>query len=216
MSTYEYTTFRIERGGWRTLAGDIEAIDAATRDHGGSVFLLCAGLIGFASDEGVLIRHWAGGEPIEDRSAASNGMTSVLREWSSEQLTATVRPIDPSPPHEAGVYAHRWFWVKPAHWDEFLRLSEHGIWPYFESDGCEIIGLWRGDDEDSLHRTLLVTRYPSVAHWERTRLQSSEAPPGADAALYRQAQDAGRRRAAITERSIVRLTRIILPGSALG
>jgi hypothetical protein len=43
------------------------------------------------------------------------------------------------------------------------------------------------------------------------RLQSAEPPPDADERLYRQAQDAGRRRAELTERSIVRLTQLITP-----
>ena len=58
-------------------------------------------------------------------------------------------------------------------------------------------------------KALLVTYYPTVAHWERTRLQSPEPPPGADERLYRQAQDAGRARNTLTERSIVRLTTLV-------
>jgi hypothetical protein len=211
MAIYEYTTLRIERGGWATLADDIEGIDEATREAGGSVFLLCAGLIGLGSDEGVLIRVWPDAETLERESPTSIVVSGVLREWGSEQLTPTVRPLDATPPREAGIYAHRWFWLKPVDWDEFARLSEHGIWPFFESDGCQIIGLWRGRDEVSLSSALLITRYPSVAHWERTRLQSPNAPTGADSELYRRAQEAGGQRAAITERSIVRLTRIVLP-----
>jgi len=42
-------------------------------------------------------------------------------------------------------------------------------------------------------------------------LQSDDAPPGADERLYRAAQEAGRRRAELTERSVVRLTRLLLP-----
>ena len=58
-------------------------------------------------------------------------------------------------------------------------------------------------------KALLVTYYPTVSHWERTRLQSPEPPPGADERLYRQAQDAGRARNTLTERSIVRLTTLV-------
>ncbi len=214
MTAYEYTTFRIERGGWPALRDGVGDIDTASRELGGAVYLLCSGMIGLASDEGILIRTGSDDGPNGDGSAASIVTGSVFQDWGSERLSPTVRPLDATPPREPGVYAHRWFWLKPEHLDEFLQLSEHGIWPYFEADGCEIIGLWRGDDDGSLRRLLLITRYPSVAHWERTRLQSPVVPPGADAQLYRQAQDAGRSRAAITEKSIVRLTRIVLPPAA--
>ena len=212
MAVYEYCTFRISRGAWPRLSDAVfNAVDQETRGSSGSVFLLCAGLIGFASDEGVLIRSWPD-EATLDRSATSTlSRGGVIDEWAVESLTPTVRPLDATPPREPGVYAHRRFWLEHEHWDEFQRFSEHGIWPYFESDGCRIIGLWRGAAETGLCKALLVTNYPSVAHWERTRLQSPEPPPGANAALYRHAQEAGRMRAAITERSIVRLTRIMLP-----
>ncbi|MGH7621400.1 MAG: hypothetical protein ACREMU_03585, partial [Gemmatimonadaceae bacterium] len=74
------------------------------------------------------------------------------------------------------------------------------------------IGLWRSAEPGPLAKALLITRYDDVGHWERTRLQAAEAPPGASDALYRRARAAGRRRAELTERSIMRLTRILLPG----
>jgi hypothetical protein len=212
MAVYEYATIRIERAAWPRLTDAVFGpVDAATRVARGSVYLLCAGLIGLASDEGILIRTWPDAATQMRESARTIAPAAAVVQWHAERLTPTVRPRDVAPPREPGVYAHRWFWLKPDQWDEFARLSQEGVWPYFESDGCRIVGLWRSEDEHPLCGALLITRYPTVAHWERTRLQAADPPPGADAELYRRAQEAGRRRAAITERSIVRLTRIALP-----
>jgi len=149
--------------------------------------------------------------PRAERTLAAS---NALLESEAERLVPSVRPLGATRPRAPGVYAHRWFWLQPQDWAEFQRLSEDGVWPYFESDGCNIIGLWRSAEPGPLAKALLITRYPSVAHWERTRLQSEDVPSGADERLYRTAQEAGRRRADLTERSIVRLTRLLLPASA--
>jgi hypothetical protein len=209
---YDYRTIRVERGGWRRVAdGVFGGGDAAMRAVGGGVFGVFAGVIGFASDEGVIVSAWADAETLAAHAGSIVGRTAGVVESSGERLVPSVRPIDAAPPPEGGVYAHRWFWLQPQDWAEFVTLSQEGVWPYFESDGCRIIGLWRSMEPGQPARALLITRYPSVAHWERTRLQSAEPPPGTDERLYRQAQDAGRRRAEITERSIVRLTRLMAP-----
>jgi hypothetical protein len=207
--TYDYRTLRIARAGWPALAASMHgAAAAAIRDAGGSLFGLFAGVIGLASDEGVVISAWPEAEALATHAARIAALAGAL-ESSGERLVATVRPIDATPPREPGVYAHRWFWLQPQDWPEFLSLSEEGVWPYFESDGCRIVGLWRSMEAGPMAKALLVTRYPSVAHWERTRLQSPEPPPGAHERLYHAARSAGRRRAEITERSIVRLTRLV-------
>ena len=211
MSVYEYRTLRTERAGWRALAQAVAGpVSEATRDAGGSVFLLCAGMIGMASDEGVIVRAWPDSDALARHADSTLAAASIV-ESRVERLAPGPRPLDATPPREPGIYAHRWFWLQPQDWAEFQEISERGVWPYFESDGCRIIGLWRSMEPGPLAKALLVTRYPSVAHWERTRLQSPDPPPGADERLYASARDAAQRRAAITQRSIVSLTRIILP-----
>lgn len=212
MSVYEYRTVRVNRGSWPRLVDAVFGpVDAATRDAGGSVFALCAGLIGFASDEGTLLRAWPDGDTLAREADRTLAAAGVVIESTVERLVPTARPLDATPPRTPGVYAHRWFWLQAQDWDEFQRLSVDGVWPFFESDGCQIVGLWRSAGPGPVCKSLLLTRYPSVAHWERTRLQSPEPPDGAREDLYRRAQDAGRRRAELTERSIVRLTRLLLP-----
>ncbi len=210
---YEYRTIRIARGGWPVLARSVrDEIAPSIVARGGSMVGLFTGLIGFASDEGVILSAWPDAEALTAHAAHIVGGAAGLIESTSERLAPTVRPLDAAPIAPAArdeVYAHRWFWLQPQDWPEFITLSEEGVWPYFESDGCRIIGLWRSAEPGPLAKSLLITRYPSVAHWERTRLQSPDVPPGADARLYAAAQAAGRSRAALTERSIVRLTRLL-------
>jgi hypothetical protein len=209
MSVYEYRTLRIERGAWPGVTRSVlGACAEQTRAAGGSVFALFTGVIGFASDEGVLMRAWPDADALVNHAARTLTVNGLVASR-VHGLAPTVRPTDAIPPTEPGVYAHRWFWLRRQDEDVFVRLSENEIWPFFESDGCRIVGLWRSIESRPLAKLLLITRYASVAHWERTRPQALEPPPGADAQLYRQARDGVRRRAELTERSVVRLTRII-------
>jgi hypothetical protein len=214
---YEYRTIRVARAGWPGLARSVHGeIALSIRAQGGSMVGLFAGLIGLASDEGVVISAWPDVDALALNAPKLLGSAHGVIESTAERLVPSVRPLDAAPIARVtpgDVYAHRWFWLQPQDWPEFVSLSEEGVWPYFESDGCRIVGLWRSSEPGPLARVLLLTRYPSVAHWERTRLQSAEAPPGADGRLYATARDAGRRRAALTERSIVRLTRLIEPNT---
>jgi hypothetical protein len=213
MSIYEYRTVRIERAGWprfsRSLFGTCS--DQTIRS-GGSVSALFAGVIGLAADEGVLMRAWPDREALANNAARTLTVEGLV-ESRVVVLEPTVRPIGTATPTEPGVYAHRWFWVRDEDQDEFIRLSEEGVWPFFEADGCEIIGLWREIARGAPVGLLLITRYVSVAHWERTRTQAPEPPAGADARLYELARQAVRRRAELTQRSIVRLTRLVRPES---
>jgi hypothetical protein len=202
--TYHTIVIRIRPGGGAAFAASLRDSIA---ERGGTTFGMFPAMIGLASDEMAVITA-RDDAAAGDADATIHGVPDVL-DCSTERLVPTVRPIDATPPRERGVYAHRWFWVQPQDWPEFQRLSEDGIWPYFESDGCRIVGLWRSMEPGQPARALLLTYYPTVAHWERTRLQSPEAPPGADEKLYRRAQDAGRARNALTERSIVRLTTLV-------
>jgi hypothetical protein len=202
---YHTILILIRPGGGPAFTASLRGVIA---EAGGATFGLFPAMIGLASDEMAVITAWADADTAARADAAISGVPDVLN-CSTERLVPTVRPIDATPPHQSGVYAHRWFWVQPQDWPEFQRLSEEGIWPYFEADGCRIVGLWRSIEPGQPAKALLLTYYPTVAHWERTRLQSPDAPPGADERLYRRAQDAGRARSALTERSIVRLTTLV-------
>jgi quinol monooxygenase YgiN len=84
------------------------------------------------------------------------------------RLETTVRPTSDEPPGLDGVYALREFVTAPADVDELVALSAEA-WPTFESanEGVRVLALFR--DLDEVGRLLLVTRYPDLAAWERSR-----------------------------------------------
>lgn len=203
---YEYRTIRVERGGWRKVGAAVhgEVTEAVTR-AGGALFGLWRGEIGFHNDEGVVMSAWPA--RTEPDATTTEAIPSVL-DSSAERLVATVRPLTPEPPTEDGIYAHRWFETTEDHWAEFVDLSQ-AAWPDFEGafPGVRIVGLWRSlDAAPPAVRVLLVTRYPNLAVWERSRPYEAERVPGVDEARRR-----FMRRAELTERTIVRIARLVRP-----
>lgn len=102
----------------------------------------------------------------------------------SEAMTPTLRPIDTQPPVRQGNYAFRWFVTPEQDWQEFLAPCAQA-WPGFEAAyDSQVIGLWRcsrdvsgntGDDPTGTNtssgvRSLLLTRRPNLAIWERSKL----------------------------------------------
>lgn len=78
------------------------------------------------------------------------------------------------------VVVLRYWKVKKGSFDEFLKASQDGVWPYFEKLGARIVGLWKvvhpeidgetaGTDNSDHDEIYLVTRYASVDHWRMTR-----------------------------------------------
>ena len=85
-------------------------------------------------------------------------------------MSPTLRPKSAEPPRRQGNYAFRWFETSAENFVEFLELCE-AAWPGFESSyDSQVIGLWRveGNDEGPI-RTLLMTRRPDLAMWERSK-----------------------------------------------
>ena len=178
-----YRTIRIERGARPLVAA---ALDDA--------YGIWRGEIGWYSDEGAIVST----TPIE-------GEVDGVISFAERRIVPTVRPTNDAPPTEDGVYAHRWFEVRSDDLDEFIALSD-GAWPDFESTyGVRIVGLWRDLEPPSgTEHLLLITRYPSLAVWERSRPYSPG--PGAEEARKR-----FMRRADITIRTGVRLGRLVRP-----
>ncbi len=203
---YEYRNIRTERAAWRKVA---QAVHGECTDSlaaaGGSLFGLWRGEIGYHNDEGILMTAWPA--HTEPDVSAADGIPSVL-ESTVERLVATVRPTTPEAPLDDGIYAHRWFETTDEHWSEFVELSQ-AAWPDFEGafPGTRIVGLWRSlDATPPAVRVLLVTRYPNLAVWERSRPYEAERVPGVD-----EARRKFLRRAELTERTIVRIARLIAP-----
>jgi hypothetical protein len=166
---------------------------------GGIVIGVFRGEIGWHNDEGAVMTAWP--EGLTDWVELDRGDG----EFFARAMEPTMRPERPEPLTEDGVYAHRWFQVARSDQDEFLELSA-GAWPDFEGahEGTRVIGLWRRADESEW--LLLITRYPSLAMWEQSRPYNPDPSPGTDAARARFG-----RRAELTKRTIVRLSRLVVP-----
>jgi len=164
---------------WSAVARQLGATDWAA--HGGALYGLWRAQIGRPRDELTVITTWAIGT---DPTAADRLIGSL----------ATLRPTDTVPPTRQGNYAFRWFAVPEPNWREFLDLCA-AAWPGFEGAyDSQVIGLWqatgdrtgKGADEvtgagrhDGV-RSLLLTRRPNLAMWERSKL-----PEGAAEAAVR-------------------------------
>jgi hypothetical protein len=149
-----------------------------------------AGSVGWWDDEVVLLVGWP------------EGTTSVLLPG-SEALRATARPTIIEPLEAGGIFAHRWFEIDAADWDELLELST-GAWPPFErAYDATIHGFFRSDD-DIGGRVLLITRYPSLDAWERSR-----AAARADDVDVAESGRRFMRRRELTRRSIVRIGQLL-------
>jgi hypothetical protein len=201
---YEYRTIRIERGAWPRVRDAVYGSGAeALALSGGTVFGLWRGEIGMHTDEGVVMSVWP--RDAEPDHAALDGLAHVV-ESTIERVAATVRPLDTTPPTDDGIYAHRWFELVEKDWPAFL---EHSVsaWPAFQEtfDGTRIVGFWKALDVDpGRARVLLMTRYASLAVWERSRPYARERVAGVEDARERFLQ-----RAELTDRTIVRIARLV-------
>jgi hypothetical protein len=80
--------------------------------------------------------------------------------------------------------------VRKGSFPQFLKVSQEGVWPYFEKIGARVVGMWQvmnvtlddqaGGLENSGYQVMrdngkgydevvLVTRYASLDHWQATR-----------------------------------------------
>jgi hypothetical protein len=168
-------------------------------DGGGALYGLWRSQIGRPRDEIQAITVWPSAiRAAEAERLLLDGETDV---WikRSEVLRPTLRPRDAMPPERQGNYAFRWFATPEPHWPEFLDLCAEA-WPGFESAyDSQVIGLWQavGDrtatDHDEvtgagIHagvRSLLLTRRPNLAMWERSKLPEGAAETKVRDALSR-------------------------------
>ncbi|UYN95036.1 MAG: hypothetical protein KIT25_23980 [Enhydrobacter sp.] len=165
---------------WREVAARI-----AARPLGdGALYGVWRSQIGRPRDELQAMSVWPRTIAAGDAEAALIGGDVDVRAASSEALRPTLRPTDAAPPTRQGNYAFRWFATPEPDWPEFLDLCAAG-WPGFEGAyDSQVIGLWRATGGRSAAspdpatgaglqtgvRSLLLTRRPNLAMWERSKL----------------------------------------------
>jgi hypothetical protein len=172
---------------WQAVA-DRLAADGARRiaEAGGQLYGAWRSQIGRPRDEVQAISVWPQGITAAEAERALLMTRDDVRAVTSETLTPTLRPTDTVPPTRQGNYAFRWFAVPEPNWPEFLDLCA-AAWPGFEGAyDSQVIGLWQATGDRTgtgLHggvRSLLLTRRPNLAMWERSKL-----PEGAAEAAVR-------------------------------
>lgn len=179
---------------WQAVADRIADRRDALAAEGGALFGAWRSQIGRPRDEVTVITTWSG--PITAEQAQARLLTGVdgVQAAASEVMRPTLRPADPTPPARQGNYAFRWFVTPEADWPEFLDLCAQA-WPGFEAAyDSQVIGLWRstGDACGAVTdapaggvRSLLLTRRPNLAMWERSKLPQGEAEAAVRDALSR-------------------------------
>lgn len=161
---------------WRTVSDEIRTTgEAQLSASGGALYGVWRSQIGRPRDELTAITVWPDDASTSGAAELLCHGVSEIRDCVSEVMTPTLRPANPKPPLRQGNYAFRWFETPSPNWDEFLELCA-GAWPNFESSyDSQVIGLWRCNvDGDTGHRSLLLTRRPDLAMWERSKIPSGE------------------------------------------
>lgn len=160
--------------GWQTTADRIASdTKRQLETMGGTLYGVWRSQIGRPRDELTVLSAWPDPETAKQSIPLFDKLRSIRRHI-VEAMTPTVRPTTDEPPRRQGNYAFRWFETPAEHWDEFLQLCV-GAWPDFETSyNSQIVGLWRivPDPGDTI-RSLLLTRRPDLAMWERSKLPAN-------------------------------------------
>lgn len=170
--TYVYHRILAEPREWQATAAALTKLNLAD----GGLFGVWRSQIGRARDELTAVTFWP------SRTSALQGKHIVERELppvrslESFVLSPTLRPVQPEPPQRQGNYAFRWFQLPAHHWPEFLELCT-AAWPRFEASyDSQVVGLWRmNGGENGQVDSLLLTRRPNLAMWERSKIPEGEA-----------------------------------------
>lgn len=123
----------------------------------------------------------------------SSGLAATGRQDNKAQQDKTFRGglnqvKEPEKPHPVRndvaqlgeeIVTLRYFRIKKGTFDQFLKASIEGVWPYFEKLGSRVIGMWQvitpagvegapaaNKDYDEVY---LSTRYASIEHWKASR-----------------------------------------------
>jgi len=161
---------------WKAVADRIRAESTQTLESkGGVLYGIWRSQIGRPRDELTAVTCWREQPSADTSGSLFSHILNVTRQ-TAVAMTPTLRPTSPEPPRRQGNYAFRWFKTPAHHWTEFLDLCT-AAWPDFESAyDSQIIGLWRVTPGDnSTVRSLLITRRPDLAMWERSKQPANEA-----------------------------------------
>jgi hypothetical protein len=184
---------------WQEVAEALSQRRDALDATGGALYGAWRSQIGRPRDELTVITAWSTPVDAASAEAALLGDVADVQAVSSQAMARTLRPEGPQPPVRQGNYAFRWFVTPEADWPEFLDLCAQA-WPGFEAAyDSQVIGLWRcagaatgappdemaGPSPPGSVRSLLLTRRPNLAMWERSKLPQGAAESAVRDALSR-------------------------------
>lgn len=112
------------------------------------------------------------GKTVQDKT-----YRGALNQVNNQEAPRPVRNDVAQPGEE--IVTLRYFKIKKGTFEQFLKASVEGVWPYFEKLGSRVIGMWQvftpagvdgatvtSKDYDEVY---LSTRYANLEHWKASR-----------------------------------------------
>lgn len=156
---------------WQLVADKIQSLKTfEDNDAPPDLYGIWRSQIGLPRDTITVILSWASETTASKIAPLLFNEVSLVRNIETNFMISTLRPITAHPPRKQGNYAFRWFETPEENFEEFLNLCKEA-WPTFESKyDSQIIGLWwiKSDPQHKI-KTLLITRRPNLAMWERSK-----------------------------------------------
>jgi hypothetical protein len=189
-ATYVHHRISVVPRRWQAVADSLVGRRPQLAAAGGALYGVWRSQIGRPRDELTAVTVWPDKIGAAEAEGALLAGTADVQAVISVAMAPTLRPADATPPVRQGNYAFRWFVTPEEHWDEFLALCAEA-WPGFEAAyDSQVVGLWQCVAEASIARSvdeaagagiapgvrsLLLTRRPDLAMWERSKLPQGAA-----------------------------------------
>ena len=159
---------------WKSTATKIAASEVFNGSKNGiKLYGIWRSQIGLPRDTLTVISLWPHAELANKTTDELFKSIRTIDSIEKDFMVPTVRPTSDEPPMKQGNYAFRWFDTPKENFDEFIQLCVEA-WPDFEKNyDSEIIGLWKLDRDANANKTtstLLLTRRPNLAVWERSKI----------------------------------------------
>ncbi len=177
MSVYLHHYIRTRPRTWREVADKMtNAANQLFEPGGGLLYGIWRPQIGRPREELTAMTVWSDAETGGRAVAALLTTIPEVVGHDTVAMVPTLRPQTVEPPRRQGNFAFRWFDTPASNWDEFLDLCA-GAWPGFEAAyDSQVVGLWRVvPHHGGSVRSLLLTRRPDLAMWERSKIPQGSA-----------------------------------------
>jgi hypothetical protein len=117
----------------------------------------------------------------------TNFVGGIEEDWSqaeSESISVRNDVAQPSSP----IVTKRYFKIKKGAFPQFLKVSQEGVWPFFEKIGSRVVGMWKvihteqsgSKASPDYDEVILMTQYASVEHWKASRKMAEMGGNGPD------------------------------------